>query len=162
MTIAMYPGSFDPVTNGHMDIVRRASQIFETIIVGIGIADAKSTLFSTDERRALFEEAIAEAELPNVRVVAYTGLTVNVAHEHGASVLIRGLRGNTDFSYEFDMALMNKKMAPDIESVYLMTAVEHLFISGTRIREVASLGHPIDDLVPSAVAAALNAKFRVK
>lgn len=160
MTIAMYPGRFDPVTNGHMDIVRRASQIFEGVVVGV--ADSKSTLFTTDERLRLFEEAIAEAELPNVRVISYSGLTVNVAHEHGVGVLVRGLRGNTDFSYEFDMALMNKKMAPDIESVYLMTAVEHLFISGTRIREVASLGHPIDDLVPSAVAAALNAKFKAK
>jgi pantetheine-phosphate adenylyltransferase len=157
MTIAMYPGRFDPVTNGHMDIVRRAAEIFDGVIVGV--ADSKSALFSTEERRHLVEEAIAEAELPNVRVISYTGLTVNVAHEHGANVLVRGLRGNTDFSYEFDMALMNKKMAPDIESVYLMTAVEHLFISGTRIREVASLGHPIDDLVPSAVAAALKAKF---
>jgi pantetheine-phosphate adenylyltransferase len=157
MTVAMYPGRFDPVTNGHMDIVVRASEIFESVVVAV--ADSRSTLFSTDERRDLFESAIAEAELPNVRVISYTGLTVNQAREQGASVLVRGMRALTDFSNEFDQALMNKKMAPEIESVYLMTALEHLFISGTRIREVAALGYNIEDMVPSAVAAALRAKF---
>jgi pantetheine-phosphate adenylyltransferase len=157
MTVAMYPGRFDPVTNGHMDIVVRASEIFESVVVAV--ADSRSTLFTTDERRELFESAIAEAELPNVRVISYTGLTVNQAREQGAGVLVRGIRALTDFSNEFDQALMNKKMAPEIESVYLMTALEHLFISGTRIREVAALGYNIDDMVPSAVAAALRAKF---
>jgi pantetheine-phosphate adenylyltransferase len=157
MTVAMYPGRFDPVTNGHMDIVVRASEIFESVVVAV--ADSRSTLFSTEERRELFESAIAEAELPNVRVISYTGLTVNQAREQGASVLVRGMRALTDFSNEFDQALMNKKMAPEIESVYLMTALEHLFISGTRIREVAALGYNIEDMVPSAVAAALRAKF---
>jgi pantetheine-phosphate adenylyltransferase len=157
MTVAMYPGRFDPVTNGHMDIVVRASEIFESVVVAV--ADSRSTLFTTDERRELFESAIAEAELPNVRVIAYTGLTVNQAREQGAHVLVRGMRALTDFSNEFDQALMNKKMAPEIESVYLMTALEHLFISGTRIREVAALGYNIDDMVPAAVAAALKTKF---
>ncbi len=157
MTVAMYPGRFDPVTNGHMDIVVRASEIFESVVVAV--ADSRSTLFTPDERRELFESAIAEAELPNVRVIAYTGLTVNQAREQGAHVLVRGMRALTDFSNEFDQALMNKKMAPEIESVYLMTALEHLFISGTRIREVAALGYNIDDMVPAAVAAALKTKF---
>ena len=157
MTVAMYPGRFDPVTNGHMDIVSRAARMFDSVVVAV--FETKSTLFTTDERIHLFEEAIAEAEVPNVRVISLTGLTVNKAHEVGAHVLVRGLRAITDFSVEFDMAMMNAKMAPDVESVYLMTALEHLFISGTRIREVAALGHPVDDLVPAAVAAALKAKF---
>ncbi len=157
MTVAMYPGRFDPMTNGHMDIVRRAALIFENVVVAV--VESKSTLFTTDERKNLVTEALAEAELPNVRVVSFTGLLVNNARAQGAQVLVRGLRGGTDFSYEFDMALMNKKMAPEIESMYLMTSLEHLFVSGSRIREVAALGYPIDDLVPAAVAAALNAKF---
>ena len=157
MTVAMYPGRFDPVTNGHMDIVVRASELFESVI--IAVADSRSTLFTTEERRELCESAIAEAELPNVRVIAYTGLTVNQAREQGASVLVRGIRALTDFSNEFDQALMNKKMAPEIESVFLMTALEHLFISGTRIRELAGLQYHIDDMVPSAAAAALKAKY---
>src|SRR5688572_3342576 len=94
MTVAMYPGRFDPVTNGHMDIVVRASEIFESVVVAV--ADSRSTLFTTDERRELFESAIAEAELPNVRVIAYTGLTVNQAREQGAHVLVRGMRALTD------------------------------------------------------------------
>ena len=158
MTVAMYPGRFDPVTNGHMDIVRRAAEIFESVVVAV--ADSRSTLFTTDERKALFEEAIAEAEIPNVRAIAYSGLTVNFAREQGAQVLVRGMRAITDFSNEFDQAMMNATMAPEIESVFLMTALEHLFISGTRIREVAALGYNIDGLVPTGVARALKAKFQ--
>jgi pantetheine-phosphate adenylyltransferase len=157
MTVAMYPGRFDPVTNGHMDIVLRASELFDAVV--LAVADSRSTLFTTDERRELCESAIAEAELPNVRVISYTGLTVNQAREQGAAVLVRGIRALTDFSNEFDQALMNKKMAPEIESVFLMTSLEHLFISGTRIRELAGLGYHIDDMVPSAAAAALKAKY---
>jgi len=157
MTVAMYPGRFDPVTNGHLDIVSRSAQIFESVVVAV--FETSSTLFTTEERISLFQQAIEEAELGNVRVISLKGLTVSAAQAQGADVLVRGLRGGTDFSYEFDMALMNKKMAPHIESVYLMTALEHLYISGSRIREVSALGHPIDDLVPTAVAAALKAKF---
>ena len=157
MTVAMYPGTFDPIHNGHLDIVRRASEIFDTVIVAV--VESRSALFTTTERKAFAEDAVAQAELPNVRVVSFTGLLVNAAREQAAHVLVRGLRGGTDFAYEFDMALMNKRMAPEIESVYLMTSLEYLYVSGSRIREVSALGHPVDDLVPSAVAAALNAKF---
>lgn len=157
MTVAMYPGTFDPIHNGHLDIVRRASEIFDTVIVAV--VESRSALFTTTERKAFAEDAVAEAELPNVRVVSFTGLLVNAAREQAAHVLVRGLRGGTDFAYEFDMALMNKRMAPEIESMYLMTSLEYLYVSGSRIREVSALGHNVDDLVPSAVAAALNAKF---
>src|SRR5262245_39325344 len=159
MTVAMYPGTFDPIHNGHMDIVRRASLLFDTVIVAV--VESRSALFTTTERKAFAEDAVAEAELPNVKVISFTGLLVNNAREQGADVLVRGLRGGTDFAYEFDMALMNKRMAPEIESVYLMTALDHLYVSGSRIREVSALGHRVDDLVPSAVAAALNAKFNL-
>lgn len=157
MTVAMYPGTFDPIHNGHLDIVRRASEIFDTVIVAV--VESRSALFTTAERKAFAEDAVAETELPNVRVVSFTGLLVNAAREQGAHVLVRGLRGGTDFAYEFDMALMNKRMASEIESMYLMTSLEYLYVSGSRIREVSALGHNVDDLVPSAVAAALNAKF---
>ncbi|RLT34967.1 MAG: pantetheine-phosphate adenylyltransferase [Chloroflexi bacterium] len=158
MTVAMYPGRFDPVTNGHMDIVTRAAEIFDRVIVAV--ADSRSALFSTDERQQLFADAVEHAGLHNVRVISFAGLTVDVARENGVHALVRGLRAITDFSAEFDMALMNRKMAPDVESVYLMTALEHLFISGSRIRELAGLGHPIDDLVPPGVAEALAEKFK--
>ena len=157
MTVAMYPGTFDPIHNGHLDIVRRASEIFDTVIVAV--VESRSALFTTIERKAFAEDAVAEAELPNVRVVSFSGLLVNAAREQAAHVLVRGLRGGTDFAYEFDMALMNKRMAPEIESVYLMTSLEYLYVSGSRIREVSALGHPVADLVPSAVADALNRKF---
>ena len=156
MTVAMYQGRFDPVTNGHMDIVRRAASTFDELVVGV--AHSSSTLFSTEERVELIRQATSE--LPNVRVIAYRSLTVEAAREQGATVLVRGLRAITDFSAEFDMALMNKKMAPEIEAFFLMTALEHLFISASRIRELAAFGHDIGDLVPPGVAEALLEKLK--
>jgi pantetheine-phosphate adenylyltransferase len=151
----MYPGRFDPVTNGHLDIVRRAADIFDNVVVAV--ASSNSTLFTSEERRYLFEQSVAD--LHNVRVIIYSGLTVDAARTEGASVLVRGLRAVTDFTAEFDMALMNKKMAPELDSMFLMTAPEHLFVSASRIREVAGFGHDVDDLVPPAVAKALRLKL---
>ena len=155
MTVAMYPGRFDPVTNGHLDIVRRASKIYEAVIVAV--ANSRSTLFTTEERVGLFTDAVAD--MPNVRVLANSGLTVECARDEGAQVLVKGLRAITDFNAEFDQALMNRKMAPNVESTFLMTSVEHLFVSASRIRELASFGQDISELVPAGVAAALDAKF---
>lgn len=155
MTVAMYPGRFDPVTNGHLDIVRRASQIYEGVVVAV--ANSSSTLFTTEERVALFSEAVAD--VPRVRVVANFGLTVECARDEGAQVLVKGLRAITDFNAEFDQALMNRKMAPTIESTFLMTSVEHLFVSASRIRELAGFGRDVSDLVPAGVVAALEVKF---
>ena len=155
MVTAMYPGGFDPVTKGHLDIVERASKIFDQVVVSV--AHSRSGLFSTDERVALFEHAVKH--LANVRVRSHSGLTVEAAQEEGATVLVRGLRAITDFTVEFDMALMNREMAPAIESVFLMTAVEHLFVSASRIRELASFGRDVSDLVPPGVADALRKKF---
>ena len=156
MTIALFPGRFDPVTNGHRDIANRAARMFDRLIVAA--ADLKSNyLFSTDERVALLQEALAD--LKNVEVTSFSGLTVDFAHTVGATVIVRSMRGNTDFEAEFDMALMNKKMAPEIESVYMMASLEHLFISGTRIREVSGLGYDVSDLVPPHVFKALQKKY---
>jgi pantetheine-phosphate adenylyltransferase len=155
LAVAFFAGRFDPVTNGHLDIAKRAADLFENLVVGV--ADSKSTLFSTEERVALFAEAIKDRT--NVKVTSYRGLTVDFARTEGATVLIRSMRGTTDFVTEFDMALMNRQMAPEIESVYLISRLEYLYISGTRIREVASLGYDVSGLVPAHVVVALKQKL---
>ena len=157
MTIAIYPGRFDPVTNGHRDIARRAAKLFDKVIVAPVELRPDNSLFSTEERVAMFREAVRECA--NIDVRSYTGLTVDFAREVGATVMVRSMRAVTDFEAEFDMALMNKKMAPEVESIYLMASHEYLFISGTRIREVSALGYDVSDLVPPHVWKALQAKF---
>lgn len=158
MTIAMYPGRFDPVTIGHVDIVTRASKIFDRVI--IAVAESRSALFSVTERQELFSNAIAD--LDNVEVVSFSGLTVEEAQARGATVLVRGMRAITDFTNEFDQALMNRKMAPDVESVYLMTAAEHMFLSASRVRELAGFGRDVSDLVPAGVGDAIAAKMAAR
>ncbi len=157
MTVAVYPGRFDPVTNGHLDIVRRAATIFSAVIVGV--ARSRSSVFTTEERVELFREAVVGFE--NVSVEEIPGLTVEFARDRGARVLVRGIRAVTDFEAEFDMALMNKKMVPEIESVYLMTSLEYLYVSASRIREVTGLGRDPSEFVPPHVAEALKRKFGV-
>jgi pantetheine-phosphate adenylyltransferase len=152
----MYPGRFDPVTNGHRDIARRAARLFDRVVVAP--VELKQSLFTTEERVAMFTEAVADC--PNIEVRPFSGLTVDFARDLGATVIVRSMRAVTDFEAEFDMALMNKKMAPGIESIYLMASLEYLFISGTRIREVSALGYDVSDLVPPHVWKALQAKFR--
>jgi pantetheine-phosphate adenylyltransferase len=155
VTIAVYPGRFDPVTNGHLDIVRRASSIFSAVIVGV--ASSRTTVFSTEERVALFREAVEG--WPNVSVEPITGLTVEFAMKRKARVLVRGIRAVTDFESEIDMALMNKKLVPEIESVYLMTSLEYLYVRASLIREVTSLGRDPSEFVPPNVVSALQRKF---
>ena len=156
MITAVYPGGFDPVTNGHLDIVARAASLFDNVIVAVYRRGAQD-LFSQEERVAMFTEAIAG--MTNVRVESFSGLIVNYARSVGATVLVRGMRAVTDFEAELDMALMNQKMAPEVESVYLITSLEHLFISASRIREIAALGQSVNDLVPPNVARALEVRF---
>ena len=158
MTVAMYPGRFDPVTIGHVDIVTRASKIFDRVI--IAVAESRSALFSTEERRTLFANAVAD--LDNVEVITFAGLTVEEAQARGATVLVRGMRAITDFTNEFDQALMNRKMAPDVESVYLMTAAEHMFLSASRVRELAGFGRDVSDFVPAGVSEAIVEKFAAR
>jgi len=160
VTTAVYPGRFDPVTNGHLDIATRSARLFDQLVVAVLDLPEKSTLFSTDARVAFFAKAV-EA-YPNVVVKPFKGLIVNFARDVSASVLVRGIRAVTGFEAEFDMALMNKRMAPEVESVYMMSSLEHLFISGTRIREVASLGYDVTELVPAHVAEALQRKFSTR
>lgn len=155
MITALFGGKFDPVHNGHLDIARRASNLFDKLVVAV--YELPTTVFTVEERVQMFEEAIKDRE--NVVVLPFKSLIVDFAREQGARVLIRSMRGITDFEYEADMALMNRKMAPEIESVYLMSTLENLFISGSRIREVSSLGYDAADLVPPHVAEALRKKF---
>ncbi len=159
MTIAIYPGSFDPVTNGHLDIANRAAALFDQLIIGVYDVPPKQLLFSTQERVDLMRKAVAH--LPNVRVESYFGLTVNFAQRMNAKVIVRGLRMSSDFEREFEMALMNKKLAPHIELVCLMTSLEYQFISSSLLKEACELGGVIDSLVPDDVAIALTKKFQV-
>lgn len=159
-TIAIYPGSFDPVTNGHLDIVRRAANLFDEIIVAVFDTPSKRLLFNTDERVELFRKAVAS--YPNVRVQKYTGLTVEFARSAGAKAIVRGLRATLDFLREFEMALMNKKLAPDVELVCLMSSLRYQFLSSSLLKEVAELGGDIHDLVPEHVASALKEKLQVR
>ena len=152
---AIYPGGFDPVTNGHLDIVQRAAALFDEVVVGV--YGRGNQLFTVEERVVLLRQAVSG--IANVRVEQFEGLVVEYARNLKATVMVRGIRAVTDFETEFDMSLMNKKMAPEVESVYLMASLQHLFISANRIRELASLGQPVDDLVPPGVAAALVKKF---
>ena len=157
MHTAVYPGRFDPVTNGHVDIAERAASLFKRVVVAVYDLEAGHAMFTTEERVGFFREAVSH--LANIEVKPFTGLVVDFAREEQAKVLIRGIRAVTDFEAELDMALMNKKMAPEVESVYLMASLEHLFVSGHRIREVASLGYDVGELVPRHAGKALEAKF---
>lgn len=157
MTVAVYPGSFDPVTNGHLDVATRAASLFDELIVGVYHRPDKQLLFTTDERVEMAKLAVAH--LPNVRVEAYSCLTVEFAVMRGAHVLIRGLRMSSDFEREFEMTLMNKLLTPELETVCLMTSIEYQFLSSSLLKEVAELGGDIESLVPSHVATALRKKF---
>ncbi len=157
MAIALYPGSFDPVTKGHVDIAERAAPLFDQLIVAVYDRPQKDLLFTTEERVELMRKALAH--IPNVRVVSYSSLTVEFAKEVKASVMVRGLRMSSDFEREFEMALMNKKLAPDVELICLMTSQEYEFVSATLLKEICMLGGSIEEFVPEHVAAALREKF---
>ena len=157
MITAVYPGAFDPITNGHLDIATRAAKLFDRVIIGVYDTPGKSLLFNTEERVDLVRRSITE--LPNVEVEAYTGLTVDFVRNVGAQTIVRGLRIGADFEQEFEMALMNKKLAPECELVCLITNPEYQFVSSSRLKEVASLNADVGDLVPKPVAEALKNKF---
>ena len=157
MVVAVYPGRFDPVTNGHVDIAERAARLFDRLVIAVYDLPPDNCLLSTQERVELFHQAINHLE--GVSVKPFRGLVIEFARHEGATALVRGIRAVTDFEAELDMALMNKKMAPEMESVYLMASLEHLFVSGHRIREVGSLGFDVRDLVPPHVAQALARKL---
>ena len=154
MTIAIYPGAFDPITNGHLDIAVRAAKLFEKLIIGVYDTPAKHILCTTAERVDLIRQAIAD--LSNVEVESFDGLVVDFAKQVGAQTIVRGLRIGADFEREFEMALMHKKLSPDWELVCLMTNLTYQYLSSSLIKEVARLGGYIDDLVPKPVAVALK------
>jgi len=157
MVVAVYPGTFDPLTYGHMDIIERAAALVGKLIVGIYENPAKQPLFPLEQRVRLVEEAVTG--LSNVHVKAFKGLTVDFIRQVGGKVMIRGLRANSDFEREFEMALMNRKLAPDIELLCLMTSSQYQFLSSTLIKEVAKLGGCLEGMVPDHVAVALKEKF---
>ncbi len=157
MTIAIYPGSFDPITNGHLDIATRAAKLFDKLIIAIYDTPNKSLMFSTQERVELAREATAD--LPNVEVESFAGLAVDFAKEKQAQAMVRGLRMTSDFEREFSMAMMNKQLYPHLEMVALMASLKYQFLSATLLKEVATLSGDIDHLVPKNVAEALRNKF---
>lgn len=157
MSTAIFPGTFDPITNGHLDIARRAAELFDHLIVTVYSHPMKTLLFSTEERLDMAKRAFQD--WPNVTVESYDGLTVDVARLKGAKAIIRGLRVVGDFEFEFQMALMNRTLAPEIESVCLMTTKEYYFLSSSIVKEVATLNGDISGLVPPYVVTALTNKI---
>ena len=157
MAVAIYPGSFDPLTNGHLSLVQRGLEVFERVIVSIAYNPNKETaLFSVDDRKQLIKEACPD---PRVEVDAFEGLLVDYARRRKVNVILRGLRAVSDFEYEFQMANMNRKLAPDIDTVFMMTGEDYFYISSRIVREVAAFGGDVDGLVPPNVLAKLKAKF---
>lgn len=154
MTVAIYPGSFDPITNGHIDVATRAAKLFTRIIIGVYKTPRKPLLFSLEERLEMAQLAVAS--LPNVEVQSFSGLAVDFARKVEAQAMVRGLRVSADFEREFDMAMMNRKLHPELELVCLMASPEYQFLSSSLLKEVARLGGDIDDLVPKHVAEALR------
>jgi pantetheine-phosphate adenylyltransferase len=155
----MYPGSFDPLTNGHLDITARASHLFDKLILAVYDKPDKRLLFSTEERVSMARTATSH--LDNVEVTSFSGLMVNYAVRTGVQVIVRGLRMSSDFELEFEMAMMNKKLAPSVELVCLMARNEYQFLSSSLLKEVAKLGGCLDGMVPDHVAAALARKLAV-
>ncbi len=157
---AIYPGSFDPVTSGHMDIIERASKIFDELVVSVAVNREKSPLFSVAERVELLREACAH--LDNVEVDYFTGLTVDYVESKNANVIVRGLRAVSDFESELQMALMNKRLNERVETLFVMTSAEHLFLSSSIIKNLAELGAPVTGLVPQVVEKRLLERLQQK
>lgn len=156
-TIAFYPGSFDPLTIGHVNLVERGLRVFDRVVVAMAHNVNKKAMFSLDERRAMIEEVFAGE--PRVKVVTFEGLMIEAAKAQGATTVLRGLRGVADFEYEFQLATMNNLLSPQLETVFLMTEKSHFFVSSNLVREVASLGGDVSPLVPAPVLQALYAKI---
>jgi pantetheine-phosphate adenylyltransferase len=157
MKIAVYPGSFDPITNGHLDIIQRSSQVFDKVIVAVVKNHSKKPLFTMEERMELIQKAVVD--LPNVEVDSFDGLLVNYVAVKGAQVIIKGLRALSDFEYEFQMALLNRKLQPEVETMFMMTSYQYSYLSSSMVKEIASLGGSIKDLVPDTILNDITNKF---
>ena len=171
MRTAIYPGTFDPITHGHLDIINRATKLFDKLIIGVAQDTGKNTLFDIEERLNLIKHQVQEmtnlkiidsemASMASIEVKPFSGLLVNFAKKENCCTIIRGIRVISDFEYEFQLSLTNKKLAPDLETVFLMTAGEYLFLSSSVIKQVASLGGCIEGLVSTDVAKALYDKLK--
>ena len=154
----MYPGTFDPITNGHHDLVRRASRLFDRVVVAIAESPGKAPLFSVEERVEMAKEVLADC--PNVEVMGYHGLTVDFAREHGLDVIVRGLRAVSDFEYEFQLSAMNRRLTDEVETVFLTPTENFAFISSTLVREIALLGGTVSEFVPATVEERLLERCR--
>jgi len=154
---ALTPGTFDPITSGHLDIITRAAQLFDEVVVAVAASAGKRPLFTLEERTALVEEVVAP--LSNVRVKPFTGMLVDFARQEGAQVVIKGLRAITDFEYEFQQAALNIQLDGSAETMFIMSPPEYMYLSSSVVREIASLGGPVGRFVPPCVEAALRAKF---
>jgi len=159
--IAVCPGTYDPVTNGHLDIIGRAARVFDRVVVGVVNQPVRkqTTLFTPEERKAFLEDAVAQSGVDNVDVVVFSNLVVEMAREQGAGAIVKGLRAISDFEYEFEMNQLNRKLAPEIESAYVMASSEYSFLSSTGVKELATFGGDVTDLVPHEVAAALRERI---
>ena len=156
--VAVYPGSFDPFTNGHLDVVNRALGIFDRLIVAVAAnPDKRQPLFTVEERVQLIRESLKGRD--RVEVTSFTGLTVEFARSKGANTIVKGLRAYSDFDAELQQALMNRKLAPDVHTVFLMSSFAHIYVSSSILKDIASYGGNVSDLVPAAVAKALKEKF---
>ena len=158
MNRAIYPGSFDPVTNGHLDVIGRARKLFDEIVVAVAHNDEKQALFSLDERLALLHEALDKID--NVRIAQFDGLLVEFAVAQKAKAVIRGLRAVSDFEFEFQMALMNRKLEGEVETIFLMPKEEYTYLSSRLVKEIGRLGGDVSKFVPGPVAGALGKKFK--
>lgn len=156
MKTAVYPGSFDPITNGHLDIIKRAARIFDHVVVSVLVNQSKSPMFSLEERKALIEDATAD--LPNVRVDSFEGLLVDYVIKNNYSFVVKGLRAISDFESEFQMASMNRILREDVETVFMMTGIEYAYLSSSMVKEVFKFGGEIEKLVPPSVIKAMVAK----
>jgi len=159
---AICPGTYDPVTNGHLDIITRAANVFDHLVVGVVNQPTRkeSTLFTAEERRDFIDDAVSRNGLDNVRVEVFSILLVELAREHGATAIVKGLRAISDFEYEFEMNQLNRKLAPEIESIYIIASPNYSFLSSTGVKEMATFGGDVSDLVPPGVATALVERLK--
>jgi pantetheine-phosphate adenylyltransferase len=160
--VAICPGTYDPVTNGHLDIIGRAARVFDRVVVGVVNQPVRkqTTLFTAEERKAFIADAVASNGIDNVEVSVFSTLLVELAREVGAGAIVKGLRAISDFEYEFEMNQLNRKLAPDIESVYIIASPDYSFLSSTGVKEMATFGADVSDLVPNGVSDALAERLK--